>query len=134
MNANDQFNDMMEAARKMQKNMEEAQEQLNAREETGEAAEGAVTFTFNGHHTPLRLHIADHLQGTDLRLLETWILSAATEATQKVINASQETIINLTKEIHLPGGLTNSLEKNSSDACDVSNKLIANEEALQGKA
>lgn len=98
----DNFSDIMEAARQMQKSMAAAQQQLNSKEETGEAADGAVKFTMNGHHIPIRVHIDDSLRNVDLRQLEGWILTAAQEASQKVDKTSQETIMGLTKGIGLP--------------------------------
>jgi len=98
----DNFSDIMEAARQMQKSMETAQQQLNAKEETGEAADGAVRFTMNGHHIPTRVQIDNSLRNVDLRQLEQWVLAAAQEAAQKVDKTSQETIMGLTKGIGLP--------------------------------
>ena len=102
----DNFSDIIKAARQMQQSMETAQQQLNSKEEIGEAANGLIKFTMNGHHVPTQLHIDNSLQGSDLRSLEQWILTAAQEAAQKVDEISQETILNLTKGIGLPAEMS----------------------------
>jgi DNA-binding YbaB/EbfC family protein len=101
MNTKNNFDDIMEAARQMQKNMDAAAKQLDFSEETGLAGDGAVKIVTNGHHVPLRVELADSLQGKDMRSLEELILTALKDVVQKVNKTSQTTIIDATQGIGL---------------------------------
>jgi DNA-binding YbaB/EbfC family protein len=104
-NFNQNLGKLMEEAQKMQKRMQDAQEQLGNLNVKGEAGGGMVAITINGRHEVLSVKIASTLMEGDvdmLEMLEDLIRAAMNDAVRKVEKASKEKISELTAGLNIP--------------------------------
>ena len=83
--------------KKMQKQMMEAQEKLEATVFTATAGGGAVEVTVSGKKEVLKVKLAaEVVDPDDIEMLEDLILAATNEALRKIDEASQQTMSKIT--------------------------------------
>jgi DNA-binding YbaB/EbfC family protein len=96
--------DMMKKAQEMQENMQKAQQELAAKEITGESGGGLVQVTMRGTHEVNAVRIDSSLMGDDKEMLEDLIAAAMNDAVHKVAKTNQDTMQDLTAGLNLPPG------------------------------
>lgn len=88
----------------MQRQMEEAQKQLEETEVTAAAGGGAVEVTVSGKHEVTKIKLSEEVvDPDDIEMLEDLIMAATNEAMRKVEEASQKSMSQITGG--LGGGL-----------------------------
>ena len=88
----------------MQKQMEEAQKQLEESEVTATAGGGAVEVTISGKKEVTKVKLAEEVvDPEDIEMLEDLIMAANNEALRKIEEATQQSMAKIT------GGLGGSL-------------------------
>ena len=91
------MNNLMKQAQKMQKQMEEAQENLEASEMTASAGGGVVEVTVNGNKEIKNIKIdPDVVDPEDVETLEDLITAAVNEAIRKMEEQTQEEMSKIT--------------------------------------
>ena len=84
---------LMKQAQKMQRQMEEAQKNLEELEMTATAGGGAVEVTVSGKKEVLKVKLAEEVvDPDDIEMLEDLIVAATNEALRKVEDASQQSM------------------------------------------
>jgi DNA-binding YbaB/EbfC family protein len=96
--------DMMKKAQEMQENMQKAQQELAAKEITGESGGGLVQVTMRGTHEVNAVRIDPSLIGDDKDMLEDLIAAAMNDAVHKVAKTNQDAMQGLTAGLNLPPG------------------------------
>ena len=95
------MNNLMKQAQRMQRQMEEAQKELEEKEVTATAGGGAVEVTVSGKHEVTKIKLSEEVvDPDDIEMLEDLIMAATNEALRKV---EEETNAVMSK---LTGGLT----------------------------
>ena len=88
----------------MQRQMEEAQRQLEESEVTATAGGGAVEVTVSGKHEVTKIKLSEEVvDPDDIEMLEDLIIAATNEAMRQVDEASQKSMSQITGG--LGGGL-----------------------------
>ena len=98
------FDDIMKQARKMQENMQRAQEEIASTEVQGEAGAGMVKVTMTGRHDVKRVEIEPSLLTSDKVMLEDLIAAAVNDANRRVEKAAQDRMNDVTSGLGLPAG------------------------------
>ncbi len=97
---------MMKEMSKIQDNMKQAQEKLEALEVEGQAGAGMVQVTMNGKMKPTAIKISpDAMEDKDASLLEDLILAALEDARIKAKAAMEEEMQSATGGLNLPEGM-----------------------------
>ena len=98
---------IMKQAQKMQKQMEEAQKNLEEQEVTAAAGGGAVEVTVSGKHEVTKVKLAEEVvDPDDIEMLEDMIAAATNEALRQVESESAAVMSKLTGGLGgLGGGL-----------------------------
>jgi DNA-binding YbaB/EbfC family protein len=78
--------------KKMQKQMMEAQEKLEATVFTGTAGGGAITVKVKGSHEVVSVEIDEELAKDDLEMVQDMIVIALNEANKKIEAETQKTL------------------------------------------
>ena len=98
------LNAMIKQAQKMQEDMAQKQEELDAREYEVSAGGGVVGVKINGKKEILSVKIAEEVvDPDDIETLEDLIVAAVNEAIKKVEAASNEEMQKLTGSMGIPG-------------------------------
>lgn len=95
---------LMKQAQEMQKNMQEAQQQIAEMEVQGEAGGGMVKVTMTGKHELVKVDIDDSLMD-DREMLEDLFAAAVNSASRRVEEVSQEKMGGLTEGMNMPPGM-----------------------------
>ena len=94
---------LMQQAQKMQEQMQQAQKDLAKLQVTGEAAGGLVKVEMNGEHAVRRVHIDPSLMD-DVEMLEDIISAACNDAVNRIEEARQKKMSDMTSGLPLPAG------------------------------
>lgn len=85
------MSNLMKQAQRMQRQMEEGQKELEAKEFTAKAGGGAVEATVSGKKELLKIHISEEaVDPDDVEMLQDMIVAAVNEAMKQADDASQE--------------------------------------------
>ena len=103
MNAN--LNNLMKEAQKMQKKMQDAQQQLTDTLVTGESGGGLVKVEMNGRHDVKKVTIKPTLMEEDVDMLEDLVAAAVNDAVRKIEKVSKDKIGQLTAGLNIPTDL-----------------------------
>ena len=103
----DNLNNLMKEAQKMQKRMQDAQEQLTELHVDGEAGGGMVKITMNGRHNALGAKIKASLLDEDVEMLEDLVVAAINDAVRRIEGESQKKIKELTAGLNIPTDFMN---------------------------
>lgn len=99
------MNNLMKQAQRMQRQMEEGQKELEAKEFTAKAGGGAVEATVTGKKELVKLSISqDAVDPDDVEMLEDMIVAAVNEAMKQAEEASQELMGKMTGGLGMGGG------------------------------
>ena len=100
------MNNLMKQAQRMQRQMEEAQKELEEKEVTATAGGGAVEVTVSGKHEVTKIKLSEEVvDPDDIEMLEDLIMAAANEAFRKLDEESQNSMAKITGGIPNIGGL-----------------------------
>lgn len=90
----------------MQRRMEEAQSEIEAREAEASAGGGAVSVKVNGRHELVSVTLKPEIvDPDDIEMLQDLIVAAANEAMRQIDEISQQEMSKVTGGLGLPGGL-----------------------------
>ena len=95
---------LMQQAKKMQEQMQKAQEELALFECTGEAGAGLVKVTINGKHEVKKVDIDPSLLEEDKEIIEDLIAAAMNAAVKKVAENNKSHLSGVTAGLDLPEG------------------------------
>lgn len=85
------MNNLMKQAQRMQRQMEEGQKELEAREFVAKAGGGAVEVAVNGKKEVLRIQLSEEIvDPEDIETLQDAVLAAVNEAMRQAEEASSE--------------------------------------------
>ena len=99
------FGQLMQQARKLQEDLQQAHDDLAAMEVVGEAGAGMVTITMTGRHDVRSVRIDPVLMGDDKEMLEDLIAAAMNDAVHKVEARTKDRFSGLSGGLGLPPGL-----------------------------
>ena len=94
---------LMQKAQKMQEDLKRAQEQIASMEATGQSGGGMVSVTMNGRHEARRVKI-DPAVASDIEMLEDLVAAAINDAANKLAEASQRHMAEVSGGMNLPAG------------------------------
>lgn len=101
-----QMQSMLKKARKMQEDMQKAQEEVKKMTVDVTVGGGAVSLTMNGENQITALKISrDAIDPEDPEMLEDLITTAVNEATRKSAEMAQKRMQAVTNGLGLPGGM-----------------------------
>ena len=87
----------MKQAQRMQRQMEEAQKELEEKEVTATAGGGAVEVTVSGKHEVTKIKLSEEVvDPDDIEMLEDLIMAATNEAFRKLDEESQSSMAKIT--------------------------------------
>lgn len=100
------LSNLLKQAQQMQTNLQQAQEELERQEISGEAGGGMVKLIMNGRYDTRRVEIDPSLlaEGTDKEMLEDLITAAVNDAVRKVEAVSKEKMAGMVGGLNLPEG------------------------------
>ena len=102
MNLNQNLDNLMKEAQKMQQRMQEAQQQLSELIVQGEAGGGVVVVKMNGRHDVISVKIKPSLLDDDVEMLEDLVAAAVNDAVRKIEKESRDKINKLTSGLNIP--------------------------------
>jgi DNA-binding YbaB/EbfC family protein len=102
MDMNGNLNNLMKEAQKMQKKMQDAQQQLTEVTVVGESGGGLVKVTMNGRHDVSAVKINPNMMDEDIEMLEDLVAAAVNDAVRKIEAISKEKISQLTAGLNIP--------------------------------
>ena len=98
------MNNLMKQAQRMQRQMEEAQKELEEKEVTATAGGGAVEVTVSGKHEVTKIKLSEEVvDPDDIEMLEDLIMAATNEALGKADEASTAAMSSMTGGLNLGG-------------------------------
>lgn len=101
-----QMQSMLKKARKMQEDMQKAQEEVKSMTVDVSVGGGAVSLTMNGENQITALKISkDAIDPEDPEMLEDLITTAVNEAARKAADMAQKRMKEVTSGLGLPGGM-----------------------------
>ena len=100
------MNNLMKQAQKMQRQMDEAQKELEEKEVTAAAGGGAVEVTVSGKHEITKVKLSPEVvDPDDIEMLEDLIVAAHADARRKIEALMAEEMQKVTGGMSLPPGL-----------------------------
>lgn len=94
---------LVQQAQKMQQEMEKAKQELERLEVTGEAGGGLVKIRMDGRHSVKQISIDASLTD-DVEMLEDILTAAFNDAVNRLAEANQQRVSDLTAGLSLPPG------------------------------
>ena len=99
------MNNLMKQAQRMQRQMEEAQKELEEKEVTAAAGGGAVEVTVSGKHEVTKIKLSEEVvDPDDIEMLEDLIMAATNEALRQIEELSQASMAKITGGLGGLGG------------------------------
>lgn len=95
---------LMQQAKKMQEQMQKAQEELAQMECTGEAGAGLVKVVMNGRHEVRNVELDPSLLQEDKEIIEDLLAAATNDAVKKVVENNKNQLSGMTAGLNLPEG------------------------------
>lgn len=98
------LNSLMQQARKMQEQMQKAQEELAKVTVTGESGAGLVKVTMNGRHEVQKVALDPTLLSEDREIIEDLIAAGINAAVNKVAEHNRSSLAGMAAGLNLPPG------------------------------
>lgn len=111
MDMNQNLNNLMKEAQKMQEKMQKAQQELTDLNVTGESGGGLVKINMNGKHDAKAVKINPNLMDEEVEMIEDLVAAAINDAVRKIEKASKQKISQLTAGLNIPTDLTGGNEE-----------------------
>lgn len=105
MGMNQNLNNLMKEAQKMQQRMQEAQDQLTRLHVVGKAGGGMVEVHMNGRHDVSKVKISRTLLNEEVEMLEDLVAAAINDSVRQVEKESRKKINELTAGLNIPADL-----------------------------
>jgi DNA-binding YbaB/EbfC family protein len=100
------MNNLMKQAQRMQRQMEESQKELEAKEFTAAAGGGAVEVTVTGKKEVTKVKLSQEVvDPDDIEMLEDLVMAASNEALRMAEEANAQIMNKMTGGLSLGGGL-----------------------------
>ena len=98
------MNNLMKQAQKMQRQMEEAQKELEEKEVTAAAGGGAVEVTVSGKHEITKVKLSPEVvDPDDIEMLEDLVAAAVNATVKQVDETAEAEMGKLTGGMNIPG-------------------------------
>ena len=98
------MNNLMKQAQKMQRQMEEAQKELEEKEVTAAAGGGAVEVTVSGKHEITKVKLSPEVvDPDDIEMLEDLVAAAVNATVKQVDETAEAEMGKLTGGLNIPG-------------------------------
>ena len=98
------MNNLMKQAQKLQRDMEQAQKELESKEFEASVGGGAVVVKVNGKKEVLAINIKEEVvDPDDIEMLQDLVISAVNEALRKVDDAQSSQMSKMTGGMNIPG-------------------------------
>lgn len=94
--------ELMEKAKEMQSQMQQAQKEILAIEVTGQAGGGLVKIRMNGAHQALRVEISSTILHEDEETVEDLVMAAINDASQQIEKTTKNKMMSIAKALNLP--------------------------------
>lgn len=107
MDINQNISNLMKEAQKMQKNMQQAQEELLKQTFIGKSGGGLVEIELNGRYDITSLKIKPSVMDEDVEMLCDLLKAAWSAATKQVEEMTKSKLTNLTAGLNIPKDLLN---------------------------
>ena len=99
------MNNLMKQAQRMQRQMEESQKEVEAKEFTAKAGGGAVEVTVTGKKEITKVKLSEEVvDPDDIEMLEDLVMAATNEALRMADEANAEIMNKMTGGLNLGGG------------------------------
>ena len=99
------MNNLMKQAQRMQRQMEESQKEVEAKEFTAKAGGGAVEVTVTGKKEITKVKLSEEVvDPDDIEMLEDLVMAATNEALRMADEANAEIMKKMTGGLNLGGG------------------------------
>lgn len=98
------LNHLMQQARKMQEQLQKAQEEQAKQLVTGESGAGLVKVTMNGHHEVKQVQLDPALMSEDREVVEDLIAAAVNAAVRKIADNNKNALAGMAAGMGLPPG------------------------------
>ena len=99
------MNNLMKQAQRMQRQMEESQKEVEAKEFTAKAGGGAVEVTVTGKKEITKVKLSEEvLDPDDIEMIEDLVMAATNEALRMADEANAEIMNKMTGGLNLGGG------------------------------
>lgn len=105
MDMNQNLNNLMKEAQKMQEKMQKAQQELTELQVIGESGGGLVKVTMNGRHDVIAVKINPNLIEEDVEMIEDLVAASVNDAVRKIEKESKAKIGQLTAGLNIPTDL-----------------------------
>lgn len=99
---NQNINNLMKEAQKMQERMQQAQQELGDLKVQGESGGGKIIVIMDGHHAVLSVKVDVSLMDETPEMMGDLFAAATNDAVRKVEKKSKEKISQLTKSLNIP--------------------------------
>ena len=98
------FGDLLKQVQQMQEQMQKAQQEMAAKEVTGESGAGLMRVTMNGKHEVKQVNLDASLLQEDQSLVEDLIAAAVNDAVRKVAENNRNQFAGMAPGLNLPEG------------------------------
>jgi DNA-binding YbaB/EbfC family protein len=98
------LNHLMQQARKMQEQMQKAQEEQARQLVTGESGAGLVKITMNGHHEVKQVQLDPALLTEEREVVEDLIAAAINATVKKIAESNRSSLAGMASGLGLPPG------------------------------
>ncbi len=98
------LNELMQHARRMQEQMQKAQEEMANTIVQGESGAGMVQVSMNGRHDVKAVKLADGLLDEDKEVVEDLIAAAVNDAIRKLEDKNKEAMSGMAGGFQIPEG------------------------------
>ncbi len=98
------LNELLSQAKKMQEQMQRAQEEAAKRVVTGESGAGLVKVQLGGRYDVRRIELSDELMQEDKGIIEDLIAAAFNDAVKKLDEGSRDSFSQMASGFKMPDG------------------------------
>jgi nucleoid-associated protein EbfC len=98
------LNELLQQAKKMQEQMQKAQEEVAKKTVTGESGAGLVKVHLGGRYDARKVELSDELMNEDKGIVEDLIAAAINDAVKKLEESNKDAMSQMTAGMRLPEG------------------------------
>jgi len=98
------LNELLQQAKKMQEQMQKAQEEAALKTVVGESGAGLVKVHLGGRYDARKIELSDELMTEDKGIIEDLIAAAINDAVKKLEEGNRDAMSQMTAGMRLPDG------------------------------
>ena len=98
------LNHLMQQAKKMQEQLQKAQEEQARQLVTGESGAGLVKITMNGHHEVKKVQLDPSLMTEEREVVEDLVAAAINATVKKIAESNRDSLAGMAAGMGLPPG------------------------------